>query len=255
MNTLTPSALFQTWCIYGPSGGGKTTLSATAPKPIVMDSNQGLLSIAGRPGFEHVCGEDIHTFRNLERAYTYCTGTSKKQDWSKKFETIIFDHFDDIQAIVLNELGEAAAKKDERRNADMIEQREWGIMGSRLKRYLRKFKRVPMHKILICSETEGREDGILRPNLTGQLRDQLPYFCDNVAYLRIGKGGRRFLHLDPTDDFYAKTRAWWLPPEARKIEITFNDTTALTKLFALIAAGPKGATPRSATTPSTKRSK
>jgi len=82
VKAITANSLFQTWCIYGPSGGGKTTLAATAPKPIFMDSNQGLLSIAGRSGFEHVRGEAIRNFPHLERAYTYCTGTGKK-DWSK----------------------------------------------------------------------------------------------------------------------------------------------------------------------------
>ena len=231
-----------TWCLYGPSGGGKTTLSATAPQPIFLDSNQGLLSIADRPGFEHVRGEDVHDMEDLDRAYDNFTGAGEN-DWTKKFETIVFDHFDDIQGIVLDQLGDRAADRDRtRRDPDEIAQKEYGIMGNRMRRYLRKFKRVPVHKILICSEAEDRETGKMRPNLVGALKNQLPYFCDHTIYLRIGKNGTRYLHLDGTDEFYAKTRAWWI--EDRKIRIDFDDTQTLTRLFDQIAAGPKGSSTR-----------
>jgi hypothetical protein len=239
MKSINPQKLFQTWCVFGPSGGGKTTLCATAPKPIFLDSNQGLLSIAGRPGLEHVRSVDVHGMKDLETAYQNCReGSAKKKSWDQSFSTIVFDHFDDIQDLVLNELGEAGADRDDRRDPDATEMREWGIMGSRLRRYLRKFKQVPMHKILICGEREDRDTGRMQPSLVGALRSQLPYFCDQTLYLRIGKNGQRYLHLDPTDQFYAKTRAWWLPE--RKLKVPFDDTAFLSTLFARIATGPTG---------------
>lgn len=230
---------FQTWCVYSESGAGKTSLSATAPSPIFLDSNQGLLSIAERPGLETPRSVDIHTMRDLEDAYLNCIGTGD-EDWSKRFQTIIWDHFDDMQGIVLDELVEKAMEKDDRRD-DAIEQREYGIMGNKLRRYVRKFKRVPMHKILICGAKSDFETGKLKPSLVGAMGTQLPYLVDHTAFLRINpKTGKRYLHLDPTDEFYAKTRAHWLTPEQRKIRIDFKDTQSLTKLFDLIAAGPKG---------------
>lgn len=241
---ITSSTRWQTFCIYGPSGGGKSTLAATAPRPYVLDSNQGLLSIAGRGGFEHVRGDEVHGMKDLDEVYDNCTGTGTA-DWSKKFNTIVFDHFDDIQGIIMDGLADKAAERDDRREVDELQQKEYGVMGNKLRRYLRKFKKVPMHKILICAEKSEFETGRLRPSLIGALKDQLPYFCDHTMYLRIGKKGVRYLHLDPTDDFYAKTRAWWLPPELRKIRIDFDNTTALTTLFDRIAAGPKRSTPSS----------
>lgn len=243
MRRLTLKRRWFTTVLYGPSGGGKTTLAATAPKPLFADSNQGTMSIADRPGFEHIRGEDVFGVGDLDRIYDNLTGTGKK-DWSKRFLTVNFDHWDDIQDIVLNELGEKRVERDERSDPDQIEQREYGIMGNRLRRFLRKFKRVPMHKILICGEKEDRETGRMRPAMVGALAQQLPYFADHTMYLRIGTKGRRFLHLDPTDDFYAKTRAWWLPPELRKIRVRFDDTEFLRKLFARIAAGPRASSTR-----------
>ena len=225
-----------TTALFGPSGGGKTTLAATAPKPMILDSNQGTLSIEGRPSFAF--GRvDVHGIKELDRAYDNATGTGKS-DWRKKYETIVFDHFDDIQDLFLNQLGEAGAERDDRRDPDETQQREWGIMGSRLRRYLRKFKQVPMHKILICGEKEDRETGRMAPALVGALKGQLPYLVDHTMYLRIGKNGKRYLHLDSGEGWYAKTRAWWLPE--RKLEVPFDDPTFLTRLFDRIAAGPTG---------------
>src|SRR5690606_20354627 len=134
-NVKRPSlSAFYTWVIYADSGVGKTTLAATAPKPFFLDSNVGLLSIDGRPGFEHVRRTPIGNWRQLENAYKNFMGTGSK-DW-RRFETVVFDHFDDIQGLVLDDLTEQAAEKDPRRPIDETQQREWGIMLNRLRRLL-----------------------------------------------------------------------------------------------------------------------
>ena len=135
-----------------------------AIKAFILDSNQGLLSIAGRKGFEHVRGDDVHSMADLDAVYANCTGTGE-HDWTKKFDTVVFDHFDDIQGIVLDLLADRAAEKDDCREVDQLEQREYGVMGNKLRRYMRKFKRVPKHKILICGESQDFETGRLRPSL------------------------------------------------------------------------------------------
>jgi hypothetical protein len=231
-----------TTVIYGASGVGKTTLAATAPKPIFLDSNKGTLSIAGRPGLEHVVAVDVEDEDQLNEAYDNFTGTGDI-NWAKIYGSIIFDHFDDIQGIIMERLGDIRSEK-RGRDPDEAEQRDYGIMGAKMRRYIRKFKNVRIHKILICGETTDKEEGRLRPSLVGALKHQLPYFADHTMYLRLGKKGARYLHLDATDDFYAKTRAWWLPPELRKMRIDENDPTTLTKLFAAIAAGPNGSPKR-----------
>jgi hypothetical protein len=232
-----------TTVIYGASGVGKTSLAATAPKPAFLDTNKGLLSIAGRPGLEHVQAEDIDDIDALETAYDNFTGTGAK-NWKGKFSSVAVDHFDDLQAMIMEYLGERRKLRDDRKDIDESEQKDWGVMATKLKRVLRKYKTLPMHKILILGEMQDNETGRLKPSLQGQMKTALPYFADHTMYLRLDKKGRRWLHLDNTDEFYAKTRAWWLTPEQRKIRIDLKDTKTLTKLFDLIAAGPKGNTNR-----------
>lgn len=224
--------------LYSESGAGKTSLAATAPKPVFADSNKGLLSIVGRPGLEHVQAVDVNNIEDLNAIYDNCTQTGD-ENWARKFRTLVFDHFDDIQGIVLDKIVEAAMEKDDRRD-DSVEKREWGIMGNKLRRYVRKFKSVPMHKIYICGAKDDYEEGGLKPSLQGQLSTQMPYLVDHVMYLRIGKGGQRYLHLDPKPDhWFAKTRSHWLTPAERKIKIDFDDPQQLTKIFALLAASTK----------------
>lgn len=241
---VTADSRVQTWVIYGPSGVGKTTLAATAPKPLIADTNQGLLSIADMRGLEHVRSVDVSKIRHLNIIYDRMTGTDRKRNWSKKFKSLVFDHFDDVQGIILDELGDIALEKDDRREIDMLEQREWGILRNKLARYLRKFKKVPIHKILICGEMMDDDTGRMKPHLLGGFKNELPFFVDHTLYYRIGKKGRRYLHLNSSDTFYAKTRARWLKPEQRKIYVPADDTEALTRLFNLIAAGPRGKSKR-----------
>lgn len=236
---------YYTWAIYADSGIGKTTLSATAPSPFFLDSNQGLLSVDGRPGFEHVRRTPVTSWRQLERAYDNFSGTGKK-DWSKS-KTVVFDHYDDIQGLVLDELTEQAAEKDPRRMADETQQREWGIMLNRLRRLMRKYKALPMHKILILSVAEDRVTGRLEPALSGQFRKQLPYYCDMIGYLYIRKG-KRILDFRTREEFIAKCRPWWWTDKQRRIVVPDidEDPKFLTNLFQSIAAGPGGNTSNAA---------
>lgn len=229
--------LYPTIGIFGLSGIGKTTLAATAGKVLTADSNEGTMSIDHVPEFAGSKRVRINDIPDLDEMYDNLTGTGSR-NWKKlKFDATSFDHFDDIQQIILARLAERA--QDSREEPDLIEQREWGIMANKLRRYLRKMKRLPMTKILIMGEKYMEQEDWMYPSLQGQMRDALPYFCDHVIYLRMSSKGVRWLHLDPKPgEFYAKTRAWWLTPEERKIRFDLDNRTLLADLIAKIRRGP-----------------
>lgn len=229
-------SLYPTIGIFGLSGGGKTSVSATAPRPIFADSNEGTMSLDHVPELAHVRRMRVNGMSDLDKLYDNLTGTGNR-NWKGKFDTAVFDHFDDIQQIILGGLAERA--QDNREEPDLIEMREWGIMANKLRRYLRKMKALPMTKILIMGEKYMEKEGWMYPSLSGQMRDQLPYFLDHCIYLRVNDKGVRYLHLNPKPgEFYAKTRARWLTPEERKIRYDLDNYTLLTDLIAKIRRGP-----------------
>lgn len=228
--------LYPTVGIFGLSGVGKTSLAATADRPLFADSNEGTMAIDHVPQLAHVRRRRVTSMADLDTIYDNMTGTGQK-NWKGKFGTMVMDHFDDIQAIILDRLSEKAS--DTREEPDQIELREYGIMANKLRRYLRKMKRLPVVKVLIMGEKYNEENGWMVPSLIGQMKDQLPYFLDHCIYLRVNDKGVRYLQLNPKPgEYYAKTRARWLTPDERKIRFDINNFTALADLMEKIRVGP-----------------
>jgi len=228
--------LYPTIGIFGMSGAGKTSLAATGPRPLFADSNEGTMSLDHTPELAHVKRVRVKSMADLDAIYDNMTGTGAK-DWSKKFDSVVLDHFDDIQSIILDKLAERASET--REEPDQIEQREYGIMANKLRRYLRKMKAIPTVKVLIMGERLNEHEGWMYPSLIGQMRDQLPYFLDHCIYLRVNDKGVRYLHLQQkAGEFYAKTRAKWFTPEERKIRYDLDNYTVLTDLIEKIRSGP-----------------
>lgn len=228
--------------LTGMYGTGKTTLAAQAPRPKILDSDKGILSLQGRPGYEFAVthAEDISSTRQLEKAYANFTGTGSK-DWRKRYDSLIHDRFEDIQQIGLEELQEKVVSRNSSRDIDAIDKKEWGIIGNRMARYVRKMKTIPQWKIFVCGVMEDRDTSALIPQIKGGFKNQLPGLVDHVMFLRIGKKGQRYLHLDPREgEWYAKTRAWWLTTEERKIKVPdpAKHPTFFAELLAKLAAGP-----------------
>lgn len=228
--------LYPTIGIFGMSGAGKTSLSATADRPLFADSNEGTMAIDHVPEFAHIKRVRVKAMPDLDKIYDNLTGTGSN-NWKKKFGTVVLDHFDDIQSIILDKMAEKAS--DTREEPDQIELREYGIMANKLRRYLRKMKSIPVTKILIMGEKMNNDEGWMYPSLIGQMKDQLPYFLDHCIYLRVNDKGVRYLHLNPkAGEFYAKTRARWFTPEERKIRYDLDNYTLMTDLIEKIRQGP-----------------
>lgn len=209
---------------------------------MILDSNQGMLSIYGRPGFEEVKSHTVRGWRDLEDTYNNFIGTGRK-DWTKR-KTIVFDQMDDIQGLILDDLTERAAEKDPRRAVDETQQREWGIMLTRLRRLMRKYKALPQHKVLLFASAEDKITGKLNPALQGRFAKDLPYFADMIGYLRIAKKGKRVLSFQTREEYLGKCRGWWLSDKERRFIIpdAEEEPQFLSSLFELIAAGPKQTT-------------
>lgn len=177
--------------IYGESGMGKTPLSATAPKPIFIDSDDGLLSISAL----NLPSLKVNDYEDLNDAIDFL----KKKKNQKRFETIVVDDLTEIAEVVLANL--EGTEKDGRR-AYMKLFRE-------TKKVIRRFKKLPYNIIFICKLTILNDDGLLirQPAMSGKaLPEWIPYSVDEVFALTKQKK-IRYLLTEKNKKWYAKDRS------------------------------------------------
>ena len=125
--------------IYGRSGSGKTTFSATFPKPmLLLDVNdQGTDSISD---VEDVDVMQITSWEDLEKAYWYL------KENPDEYKTVVIDTLSQLQELVINKLISA------RDGAGALSQREWGEVGSKLRIWIIHFRNLPMEVVFVAQE-------------------------------------------------------------------------------------------------------
>jgi len=215
--------------VYGEAGVGKTRLASTAPAPLILSAEGGLLSLADYdlPVIEL-------TNRNMINDVHQWLSRSKE---AKKYKTIFIDSLSEIAELILAE--ELAATKDGRA--------AYGEMASVTTTAIRGYRELPYHVIFtakikkIVEEATGRTT--FQPSVPGQLLlNNLPYLLDEVLLMRIGKTkeGQKYRYLDTIGDmrYIAKDRSGKLSPQEepdlskliKKITNVGEPVTSVTKL-------------------------
>jgi hypothetical protein len=157
--------------VYGPAGSGKTPLCATAPAPFIIDTDNGLLSLA-------------------QYNLPYCRATTQAQlnevfDWIEKssearqFQTFCWDGISETADVMLN-----TAKltfKDVRQ--------AYQHMGEVCLGWCRRIRDMPQRNIVVTAKQSRIEDpdtGTTHfgPYMPGQAyAPQLPHFFDGIYQL------------------------------------------------------------------------
>jgi len=194
--------------VYGQAGCGKTTLSKTLPKPVVLSAEGGLLSLKD----DNIPYVEIKSMTDLHHAYAWL------QD-SDEFESVVLDSISEIAEVVLSH--EKKINKDGRA--------AYGEMDVQLSEIIRAFRDLNMH-VLMTAKLEKQQDEMGRmlyfPSLPGNKTAQkLPYFFDEVLALRIEKDEegktQRALMCDSDGLWLAKDRSGkletWEAPDLGEI--------------------------------------
>lgn len=198
---------------YGSAGVGKTRLCATAPAPIILSAEAGLLSLRGHS----IPVINIQTDNDLTEAYRWLTQSHE----ARQFQTVCLDSLSEIGEVVL-----ANAKKNVR-----DPRQAYGELITRMHDVIRTYRDLPGKHVYMAAKMEPVKDtvsGIVRymPSMPGaKLGPQLPYYFDEVFRLGINKTDKgeqyRFLQTQPDMQYDAKDRSGALaaiePPDLSHI--------------------------------------
>ncbi|KKM73036.1 hypothetical protein LCGC14_1414500 [marine sediment metagenome] len=201
--------------VYGNSGVGKTTFASTAPKPIILSAEAGLLSIADKD----IDVISIDKWTDLHDAFDYLKNA--KHD----YKTVVLDSLTELQKKHQDHLVGASEKQ--------MTQQQWGINIEVLRKTCRAFRDLPMNVILIALASEIEQNGVsvTRIALQGKsLPNEVMGFVDLVGHMvtqeRVVEDSEemkivRAIRFQPTDTIAAKDRSdrleIWEKPDFTKI--------------------------------------
>lgn len=161
--------------VYGKSGEGKTRLCATAPAPIIVSAEGGLLSLRD----QSVPAIEINTLDDLNKAHDYLTGPA-----GNDYHTICVDSISDIAEKVL--ANAKAGTKDGRQ--------AYGILADQMWETIRAFRDIKGKCVVMIAKAQYVKDGptgVMRwaPSMPGNnLTQGLAYQYDEVFHLGTYRG-------------------------------------------------------------------
>ena len=200
--------------VYAPAGFGKTMITATAPAPVVISAESGLLSLRPKniartfgentPGITYdVPVIEIFTIDDLAEALRWCQQSHE----AKNFQTINLDSLSEIAEVVLNNAKKTV--KDPRQ--------AYGELIEKMETKVREFRDLQGKNVVMLAKQEPFKDeltGVVKngPSMPGsKLGVKLPYFFDEVFRLGIGQDQQglkyRFLQTQPDFQYEAKDRS------------------------------------------------
>lgn len=198
--------------VYGGAGVGKTRLCSTAPKPIIISAESGLLSLRD----VDVDFIEITSKRDLDDAY-------KALKDSNDYETICIDSLSEICETLLDEF--KPQHKDKRQ--------AYGEMADAILPMLKKFRDIKNKNVVFTSKliTKTDEEGGKTWQelfIPGQvLPNQVPYLVDELFCLQVDRKGAQVMQTAPDRMRFCKDRSGALEamekPESGETELNLTD--------------------------------
>jgi hypothetical protein len=200
--------------VHGRAGTGKTTLCKTAPDPIILSAEAGLLSLRNVDLPTIV----IRSMSDLYDAYRFFTQSAE----SRQFRTVCLDSISEIAEVVLGK--EKIANKDPRK--------AYGNMADTMFDLIRAFRDLPDRNVYFSAKQTRNKDEVTGVTLYGplmpgqQVGPQLPYFFDEVFCLDVARDNQtqqvvHFLRTTTDLQYDAKDRSGALdmyePPDLSHI--------------------------------------
>lgn len=140
----TPTSHRLRMLVYGSSGVGKTMFGNTAPKPLFLAAEEGLLTLSDA-GVRCV---KIMSMQDLQNVLYALEKNNLKDEKGEPLEceTIVIDSLTEIQQVVIENITGGRSPS----------QREWGKFADQMAQILKGFKKLDKHLIFICLEKKAQ---------------------------------------------------------------------------------------------------
>ena len=195
-----------TMLVYGDAKVGKTTLAATFPKPLFIETDphgEQILALMETDA-EYIPVKDIEEYSG---ALAYL---STPDFLTKGFKTVVID------TLTLGELmiQEGLLKSQTKQTEYFESQQGWGKLFTKMLRTIKWLTDMGIHVVVTCHQKEvelknERGEVIkkeISPLLWGQIKDTITGFFDVVAYYEKMPNGTRRLWFDSTSTWWAGER-------------------------------------------------
>ncbi len=207
--------------IFGGPGVGKTRSIATAPKPIIISAEEGLLSLME----VDVPFIEVKSLDDLNEAYNFL-----KKDAGQTYKTIGLDSLSEIAEVLIAQ--ELPNHKDGRQ--------AYAALAQAMIPMLKKFRDLKgVNTVFSCKKIDikDEETGTVTTELMlpgNVLSNQVPYIVDELFYMDVDRKGIPFLQVKPTRKVFAKDRSGALDPNGvfAKDANSVPDMTAIFKAIA-----------------------
>ena len=207
--------------IYGGAGVGKTRTIATAPSPIIISAEEGLLSLME----VEIPYIEVKTLQDLDDAYNML-----KKDAGQTYKTIGLDSLSEIAETLIAQ--ELPKHKDGRQ--------AYAALAQAMIPMLKKFRDLKdVNTVFSCKkiDVKDEETGTVTTELMlpgNVLSNQVPYIVDELFYMDVDRKGIPFLQVKPSRKVFAKDRSGALDPAGvfAKDASSVPDMTAIFKAIA-----------------------
>lgn len=201
--------------VYGGPGSGKTRMCATAPDPIIISAEKGLLSLA-----DVDCSFiEVKNMRDFNDAYKWC----KSSEEAKLFQTIGLDSLSEIAEVLVTEL------KPQYKDGRQV----YMALADAMMPMLRKFRDLERKHTLFTVKMlriQDEESGAVTEELLmpGKvLGNQIPYMVDEMFKINVDRKGVSTLQTAPSRLSFAKDRSGALAnPEVLDMTVIINKIMA-----------------------------
>ncbi len=175
--------------VYGQAGHGKTYSLQTAPRPIIISAESGLLSLSN----VDIPVIEVNTVDDVNDVYQWITMSKE----ASEFDTLCLDSITEIAEVLLTTF--KAEDKDGRA--------AYGRLADETTKLIRSFRDIKGKNVIFSAKEVKISDDIgvtsILPGMPGKtLLNGLPYFFDEVLRIRIGKleDGTKYRYFQTASD-------------------------------------------------------